>query len=389
MGSNLSKKENNSNEIENQIKALVIDNGSRMIKAGFAGDDAPRTFFSSIIGRPRNSGDKIEKEEKEYYIGDEAQSKSGILNLNYPIEHGIVTNWDDMEKIWNYTFENELRVKPEEYPILISEVPLNPKSNKEKMAQIMFETFNVPAFYVENSPVLSLYSSGKGSGVVVDIGDGVTSVVSIYEGYAFPDTIKRMDLAGRDLTEYLMKLLNEKGNSFETNIEREIVRDIKEKLGYVALDFDEEMEKHQKLIETKYELPDGQIIPIGNERFRCTELLFQPSLLGLEYSGVHKMIYNSIMKCKEDIRKYLFGNIILSGGSTLFPGIVERIEKEIIKLVPSNTKTKTKTKIISPPERKYSVWIGGSILASLSSFQDQWILKEKYKEIGISLMDKN
>ncbi|CAE7292782.1 unnamed protein product [Symbiodinium sp. CCMP2592] len=342
---------------DEEVAALVVDNGSGMCKAGFAGDDAPRAVFPSIVGRPKMPGIMVGMDQKDSYVGDEAQSKRGVLTLKYPIEHGIVTNWDDMEKIWHHTFYNELRVAPE-----------------------------VPAMYVAIQAVLSLYASGRTTGIVMDSGDGVSHTVPIYEGYALPHAILRLDLAGRDLTEYMMKILTERGYSFTTTAEREIVRDVKEKLCYIALDFDSEMKAASESSdkEKTYELPDGNIITVGAERFRCPEVLFQPSFVGKEASGIHDTTFQSIMKCDVDIRKDLYSNVVLSGGTTMFQGIGERMTKELTALAPSTMKIK----VVAPPERKYSVWIGGSILSSLSTFQQMWISKGEYDESGPTIVHR-
>jgi actin len=404
-----STKKQSASEVDDEVQALVIDCGSGMCKvgawcsawcsawaslyctlvarllyphrrhararAGFAGDDAPRGVFPSIVGRNHNVTTRNWHNHKDSYVGDEAYwaSKRGRLTLKYPIERGVVTDWDGLQKIWHHAFYEELRVAPKEHPVLLTEAPLNPKHNREKMAQICFETFISPALYIAVQAVLAMYASGRITGIVLDSGDGVTGVVPVYEGHALPHAILRLDLAGRDLTDYMMQIL-----SYETSdLHHEIARDVKEKLAYVALDFEAEMRTSE--LGKTYEMPDGQVIPVGVERFRCAEALFQPSFMGIKAAGIHEQIYSSIMKCDDNgVRKELYGNIVLSGGTTLLPGFTERVQKEVQALAPPTMTIK----VIAPPERKNSVWIGGSILASLPAFQQSWISEEEYYEYG-------
>eukprot|EP01083_Nonionella_stella_P177213 622165_1 len=380
-----------SEDCEDSGQTVVIDNGSGWVKAGLSGDDAPRAVFPPIVGRPRHAGVMAADMGRMCYVGEEAQSQRGILSLNYPIHCGIVTRWDDMEKIWHHAFY-KLGIQPEEHAVMLSEEPLNPPVPREKSTQIMFEAFNVPAFYIAVDSVLSLYASGRDNGVVVDSGDRFTDVVPIYEGYALKYGVKRMHLTGRDLTDYLMRILTDRGYSFTTSAEREIVRDIKEKLGFVAEDFDAEISDS---VEKNYELPDGQVITVGNQRFRCPEAVLKPGML-------HYGIYEAIMQCDEDIRNEMYGNIILSGGNMMFGGMAERMQKEMTALAPNSVHVDVSYGCpyedatneigeyihrLSLPTR-YLSWIGGSMLGSVSTFHELCVSKEEYNTFGPEIVQR-
>jgi actin len=378
--------ENTHNEAEHtEIQPIVLDIGSYFIKAGFAGDDAPKEVFPNMIGTPSHESTILDT-GKEFYIGNEAQNRRGILSLSYPIQNGVVKNFDHFEQILQHTLYTEMRTFVDQTPVLMTDPPLNPKSNREKLTQLMFESFNVPALYFSFPSVLAHYASGRCTGVTIEIGEGGVHVVPIYEGYTFYDAINRTNLGGGVVTDYLSRILKERGYNFTTSTERDIVREIKEKLGYVALDFDDEIQRSREstALERDYTLPDGTVITIGDERFRCAEQLFKPTyysmcvpvlhvnmLVDKEAKGIHEIVFDTISKCDIDTRKDFYGNIIISGGSSMFDGLSDRMCKEIANLAPSSMKIK----IVASLERKYAAWIGGSILASLSTFQSMWISK--------------
>ena len=261
----------------------------------------------------------------------------------------------------------------------MTQTAFNPKPNKAKMTEIMFEAFNTPAFYVAIQGQLSLFASGSVNGIVVESGDGISQIVPCFEGYPVSNVVGRLDLGGSDLNDYLMKMLAKKRCSFTTAAQCDFVRDIKEKLCYVASDFEQEMQTATNNVKKSYKLPDGETITIGgNELFRCPEALFQPSFVGMESAGIHELCDDTIRQCDRDIHYYLYSNIVLSGGSTMFQGFSDRMVKEITNLAPPTRRIK----VTAAPERKYYTWIGGSILASLSSFSQSFITKQDYDECG-------
>lgn len=371
-------------------ESIVIDNGSGVIKAGFSGENQPSVKFPSIVGFPRSQKQMIGTESKDEYVGDEAQKMRGVLNLKYPIESGIVNNWDLMEKVWSYCFTNELRVDPSEHKVMLTEAPNNPKANREKMTQIMFESFQVQGLYVAIQAVMSLYSNGRTTGLVVDSGDGVTHTVPVFEGFSIPHAVLKNFIAGRAITEHLLNLLTADGIQEQggKSAWSQIVRDIKEKTCFVSLDTEADRKKasesseHQKI----YELPDGSTVTVNSPRFMGPEAIFEPGLIkeGDETHGMHKLAYHSIQECDVDIRSELYANVILSGGSTLYEGLPDRLHKELDNLAPQTGMVK----VIATPDRYYSVWTGGSTLSSLQTFESQWITKEEYEENGAEIVHR-
>mmetsp|Transcript_21330 Transcript_21330/g.37763 ORF Transcript_21330/g.37763 Transcript_21330/m.37763 type:complete len:390 (+) Transcript_21330:427-1596(+) len=375
---------------------VVCDNGTGFVKVGYAGTNFPRNVFPSMVGTPqlRAEMESIESSDlKDIMCGDEAAAVRFALKISYPVENGIVTNWENMLHLWEYTFDEKLQIDPKGKKIMLTEAPLNPKANRAKTIETMFERFEFDAAHMAIQAMLVLYAQGLLTGVVVDSGDGVTHVVPVYEGYVPSHLIRRLNVAGRHITRYLIKLLLLRGYSFNRTADFETVREIKEKLAYVAYDIEKERElalETTVLIE-QYKLPDGTMIKVGRERFECAEALFNPSLVDSESDGLADMVFNMIQAAEVDTRDSYFKHIVLSGGSSMYAGLPSRLEKDIRELYlrkvlrgDSSRLNRLKLRIEDPPRRKNMVFLGASVLGDLMRERTEfWITKKEYEEQGI------
>lgn len=380
---------------------VVCDNGTGFVKCGFSGANFPAHIFPSLVGRPiLRSSTKINNiEVKDLMVGDEASELRSMLEVSYPMENGIVRNWDDMVSLYDYTFgSSKLNIKPSNCKLLLTEPPMNPTKNREKMIEVMFETYKFHGLYIAIQAVLTLYAQGLQTGVVIDSGDGVTHICPVYDGFALPHLTRRLDIAGRDITRYLIKLLLLRGYAFNHSADFETVRQMKEKLCYVGYDIDQE----QKLaLETtvlveQYTLPDGRVIHVGGERFEAPEALFQPHLINVEAAGLAELLFNTIQAADIDIRSDFYQHIVLSGGSTMYPGLPSRLEREIKQLYlervlrgDTEKLAKFKIRIEDPPRRKHMVFLGGAVLAEIMKDRDEfWMSRAEYQEQGVGVMKK-
>jgi actin-related protein 2 len=381
-------------------KVIVCDNGTGFVKCGYAGDNFPAHIFPSMVGRPIiRSQDKANTggvELKDVMVGDEASENRSLLDIKYPLDKGIVKDWNDAVILWEYIFFTKLgipRDRTHEYYVLLTEPPQNPKLNREKMVQVMFDTFGFGAVYIGIQAVLTLYAQGLVTGVVMDIGDGVTHICPVYEGRTNPQTVKRLDIAGRHITDYLIKLLQLRGYAFNRTSDGDTVREIKEKLCYISYDTQEETQLAEEttVLVEQYPLDDGRIIKLSSERFQAPEILFQPHLVNDEKAGCAEMLFDAVNQCDMNIRLEIFKHIVLSGGSTMLPGFPSRLEKEIKQLYLDRTLkgdksrlAKFRVKVEDPPRRKHMVFLGGAVLANIMKDKsDFWVTRNEYKEKGI------
>ncbi|KAF8476092.1 actin family [Kalaharituber pfeilii] len=379
---------------------IVLDGGTGFLKVGYAGQNFPAHQYPSIVGRPilraeERSGDMV---IKDVMMGDEAAAVRTMLQISYPMENGIITKWEDMLHLWDYTFFEKLQIDPTGRKILLTEPPMNPLSNREKMCEVMFERYNFGGVYVAIQAVLALYAQGLSSGVVVDSGDGVTHIVPVYESVVLNHLTRRLDVAGRDVTRQLINLLLRRGYAFNRTADFETVRQIKEKLCYVSydLEFDHKLAEETTVLVESYTLPDGRLIRIGSERFEAPECMFQPHLIDVDQPGIAEMLFNTIQSAEVDVRSSLFKAIVLSGGSSMYPGLPSRLEKEIKQLwltrVLNGDPTrlnKFKVRIEDPPRRRHMVFLGGAVLANImADKENMWVSKAEWEEQGARVLEK-
>lgn len=387
-----------------ESNVVVCDPGSGSQKIGFAGDNFPRFIVPSIVGEHEDSGSpslsgggKNNKPtlKASSLFGEEALKRRQTISWNNPIEGGVVRNWDNAVQLWHHSFDDLLGIKDaSSMKILLTEPPLNPKFNKQKLVEKMFEEFNFGAVNISNQCILVLYAQGLLTGLVVECGEGVTNLVPVYQGFVPHHLARRHSIAGKDITKYLGKLLQQHGyksSSFISDLE--VLRTMKEMHCFAACDVEAErkLAKETTALVEKFILPDGTPIKVGKERFEATEAYFDPYLVGVESKGLSDIVFDVIQEADIDCRMDYYQHIVMSGGSSMFPGMPNRLEKdirsrfleEILKGDETRVK-KFKINVEAPSNRKHLVFLGGSVLADLMKDKDEfWITKTDYEELGI------
>ena len=376
------------------ITPVVLDLGTHSIKAGMANRQIPDFVLENVVGRPIfRSNESFSKHRlKDVMVCDETYPCRQYLDMQLPVEYGVVKNWDDECLVLDYIIKNKLKIDPKEHPILITEAPLNPIENKKKMLEVFLERFGFQGLQIAPSALLVLYAQGLMTGVVVDSGDGTTHIMPIAENYILSHLISRMDISGRDITEYLAKLLRLRGYCFNKTSDFYVLREIKEKHCFVSADInlDRKIANETTTYNIPYKLNDGRIVKVSGERFEAPEILFQPDLAGYECKGLSDLLFDTIMKADIYLRCDLFSSIVVSGGTTMFPGLSTRLQNDIKdrvlnKVLNGNKRALGiyKINVEDPPNRRYLVYLGATVLANLTAGKSQsWISKRDYAELG-------
>lgn len=373
---------------------IIIDIGSGTVKAGFSGEENPKLVFNNYFGESKykkvlHTYDKKSANINEQYIGDDCDKYLGLIKLRYPVNRGSFEKDEDILTLFNHIFLklglNSQEIK--EHPILITEPILNPKSNREKISQILLDKLNIPAIFFASQPILSLLSTSATSGIILESGDGVTQSCFVCEGYSIPCSYERYNYGGKDVTEYLKTMLRKRGYNFYNTSEIKLVNDIKENLCYLEPGKRTEYSNVKKSLNRKlipYYLPDGNFISIGEERILAPEILFNPEYIGKEYLSFTDMIISSINKIDIELRKKAYESIWLSGGNTAIKDLNEKLIEEL-----KNKFGKTLFINILENEKinpQYRCWVGGNIISTLEIFKKMWITKNEWNENGNEIL---
>ena len=360
---------------------IIIDIGTSTIKAGLSGQEKPSLIFPNYFGEMKYSKSVgfWKEDDKKQIVGNDCNKYFGVVKLKYPLSHGIFNNKEDINPIFEYIYSNlDMSITEiKEHPVLIAEPLLNPQDNRKDIAKVLFDTYKIENLFFASQPILSLFSTSSTSGAVLESGDGVTQSCIIYEGYTIPGSYKRINLGGREVTEYLQFLLNRKGYELKNSDGFQITKKIKEELCEI---FPQEQENNLEI--KNYTLPDDSIIEIGDERRLAPEILFNPLIREYEYPGIQEILAESINKTNVDLKLQLYGSILLSGGNTNIKGMKERIYKEIKKLAPKNAKVRLHT----PSNPENCCWIGGNIISSLEISKEMWISIKEWMEKGENII---
>lgn len=373
--------------------AVVLDNGAGVIKLGMAGDKMPTLIEPAVYGIPKRYSLQMAgmDNKRDRLYGSSATAKAGVMQLEYPMSSGFLEKWSDVEDIWDYLLYSELGIEEASHPVIVTEVANTPKRQREKMAEILFEHLSVPALYLANQLALSLYASGLTRGLCLSSGFSVTQAAAIYEGHLLAYTIQELDIGGQALTDNLQKLLRQnKGHNFNSSSGWQIVNKMKEKMAYVAKDYEAEMEqfKTSDKLTKFYSLPDGQTVVISSEMINTVEPLFEPeTLLDADDTiasqmPIHGLVNSAFKRCSADLQNDFCRNVVLSGGTTLIRGLVPRLELELSRINPKIRSVR------APANRGYSAWIGGSILGSLSSLDNMYATVDEYAEHGARIINQ-
>jgi len=377
---------------------MGIDNGGGSIKAGVGISKRPQSTIHSIVGHPK----KAEIGFSDTFFGEQAQMKNEISNnnvlLSRPIEHGLITHWEDMTKLWRHIFHEQLDCADdvENSHIMLSEAPLTPKLQREKSAQIMFETFNVSGYHSKNTAVLELYSHGHTTGMVVGSGFDSTYTVPIYQGYALAHASRKMEFGGDTINQQLLKLLHAQHFSFGgLSSQTEVLEHMKRQKCYVSAEFEAELKQKDSALwkmananTAKYALPDGHEVHLGSNRFEAAEVFFQPRLMGghraRKCSSVCDAALQSLYALNMDLRMEVVPRLCLAGGGTLLNGFAERFGKDLRAMVPASMKLQIHTK----EGREYAAYIGASLFTTMSSFKEAVVTQDEYEECGPKIVHR-